>query len=396
LGLEAAKATHDLGLKTHVIEFASRLMPRQLDDAGSKMLVDRIEAMGVDVHLNRQTEEIFGGHQVEGLRFTDGSRIDADMVVVSAGIRARDELARDCGLTIGERGGVTIDDELRTSDPHIYAVGEVALHRNMIYGLVAPGYEMAETLAANLCGGGQQVFKGGDLSAKLKLMGVDVASFGDHEAAADTVCPLTHEDPFTGVYRKLLFSRDGRNLIGGMLVGDASDYGVLQALCRSDDELPAPPGELLSGAGAALGGADALPDDAQVCSCNRVSKGQICEAISREKLRSVAEVKTCTQAGSGCGGCLPLVTDIFKQELEKAGVTLVNHLCEHFRFSRQELFQIIKIKEYRSFDDVLRHEGCGSGCEICKPAVASILDSLWNECVVDHDTIQDTNDRFLA
>jgi NAD(P)H-dependent nitrite reductase large subunit len=222
LGLEAAKAVYDLALETHVVEFAPRLMPRQVDDAGSKALVGKIESLGVQIHLNTNTKAILGNGKVEGMEFADGGQLDVDMVVISAGIKPRDELARACGLEVGPRGGVVVDDALRTSDPDIFAIGEIALHRSMIYGLVAPGYEMADTLAANLTGA-DRAFTGADLSTKLKLMGVDVASFGENFADATETRSIAFEDPFQGVYKKLIFNRDGTRLLGGILVGDASD-----------------------------------------------------------------------------------------------------------------------------------------------------------------------------
>src|SRR5208337_1339310 len=176
LGLEAAKAVRDLDLETHVVEFAPRLMPRQIDEAGSRALRDKIEGLGVRVHLNKSTREFLGNGNVEGLAFTDGGQLDVDMVVISAGIRPRDELARSCGLEVGPRGGVVVDDTLCTRDPDIFAIGEVALHHGMTYGLVAPGYAMADVVAANLTGA-DRTFAGFDLSTKLKLLGVDVASF---------------------------------------------------------------------------------------------------------------------------------------------------------------------------------------------------------------------------
>jgi nitrite reductase (NADH) large subunit len=401
LGLEAAKAAYDLGLETHVIEFAPRLMPRQVDDAGSRILVQKIEQLGVRVHLNKATKEFTGGPCVEGVLFADGERIDVDMVIISAGIRPRDELARECGLEIAPRGGIVVNDRLQTSDPDIYAVGEVASHGGMTYGLVAPGYEMAEIVARNLTGGAAQ-FTGTDLSTKLKLMGIDVASFGDYEAGADRATPLVYEDPFGGLYKKLLFDKTGKRLLGGILVGDASDYGTLFALCKSGEPLRCSPGELIGasggGAAAALGGAEGMSDAAQVCSCNNVSKGTICSAIREKKLATLADVKSCTRAGTGCGGCLPLVTDLFKAEMKKVGVKVNNHLCEHFPYSRQELFEIAKINEMKTFDQLIASHGTGNGCDICKPAAASILASLWNESILnsDHHTLQDTNDRFLA
>src|SRR5260370_35116975 len=148
LGLEAAKATYDLGLETHVVEFAPRLMPRQIDDAGSKLLVGKINALGVQVHLNKNTKEIIGNGKVEGMLFADGGELDVKMIVVSAGIKPRDELARSSGVMVGQRGGVVVDDHLRTSDPDIYAIGEAALYGGITYGLGEPAYTMAQQPAA--------------------------------------------------------------------------------------------------------------------------------------------------------------------------------------------------------------------------------------------------------
>ena len=401
LGLEAAKAAYDLGLETHVIEFAPRLMPRQIDDEGSQILVKRIEEMGAQVHLNKSTKEIVGDGQVEQMVFNDGEILDTDMIIISCGIRPRDDLARDCGIDLGERGGVKVNDYLQTSDPNIYAVGEVAQHEGMVYGLVAPGYEMAEILAMNLTGSDAR-FTGADMSTKLKLMGVDVASFGQYELSEQQATPLTFKDPFASIYKKLFFDLHGKQLLGGILVGDAADYATLSVLAKTGDPLPCPAGDLMGGSGnsvaASLGGAANMSDDAQICSCNNVTKGDVCKAICEQGLTSIDQVKTCTKAGTGCGGCLPLVTDIFKSQMEEAGVEVNNHLCEHFAYSRQELFAIVKVKNIRTFDELLESHGTGDGCEICKPTIGSILASLWNDTIVEsqHQTLQDTNDRFLA
>jgi NAD(P)H-dependent nitrite reductase large subunit/NAD(P)H-dependent nitrite reductase small subunit len=393
LGLEAAKAVRDLGLETHVVEFAPRLMPRQVDENGSRTLLEKIERMHVRVYLGKNTKSFLGNGKVEGLEFTDGHRLEVEMVVISAGIRPRDELARDCGIEVGARGGVVVDDCLRTSDPDTFAIGEVALHRNTIYGLVAPGYEMADVVAANLLGA-SRTFTGFDMSTKLKLMGVDVASFGDPFTTADGTRALTFEEPFEGVYKKLVFNSDGTKLVGGVLVGDASDYGTLLRCYKSGEPLNMTPGELLRGR------RDANDDksDTQVCSCNSVGERTIRKSVRDGKLSTIAEVKSCTLAGTGCGGCIPRVTELLREEMKAMGAKVDHRLCEHFAYSRQELFQIMKIKEVRSFAALIVNHGAGSGCEICKPAVASILAGLWNEHILDpaHATLQDTNDRFLA
>jgi NAD(P)H-dependent nitrite reductase large subunit/NAD(P)H-dependent nitrite reductase small subunit len=396
LGLEAAKAAYDLGLETHVVVLGPRVLARQLDDKASKTLVSKIETLGIHVHLDADTTEVLGNGQVEGLQFKDSSKLAVDMVVVSAGIVPRDDLAKASGLKVGPRGGVVVDDQLRTSDPDIFAIGEVALHRSMVYGLVAPGYEMAEIVAANLCGQ-SRAFNGADMSTKLKLTGVDVASFGNHEADATQAKAIVFEDPFEGVYKKILVSLDGKKLLGGILVGDANDYGRLLMTCKSDKPLTVWPSELLLGpkGGASSSGVGDLDPTAQICSCNNVLMANLCTAIAGG-VCTVGELKSCTRAGTGCGGCIPLVTDILNSELKKAGKTVNTSLCEHFAFTRQELFHVIKIKGYRTFSEVVQEQGVGHGCEICKPAVASILASLWNEDILEQATVQDTNDRFLA
>ena len=401
LGLEAAKAAFDLGMETHVIEFAPRLMPRQLDETGSKTLLQKIRNIGVHVHLNKSSKAVHGEGSIQRIEFNDGSSLDCDMLIVSAGIRPRDDLAKQSGLQLGERGGILVNDRLQTSDPHIFAIGECALHGGMIYGLVAPGYAMAETVAANFCGD-DRTFEGTDLSTKLKLMGIDVASFGNYEAGPDISTSLTWEDPFSGVYKKLLFSLDGKRLLGGILVGAAADYGSLSVFAKTGAPLPCAPHELIMGSSkgsSALGGVDSMPDSAQICSCNNVTKAAICTALDEQNLESVAAVKSCTRAGTGCGGCMGLVTDLFQARMKAAGKVVNNHLCEHFAYSRTELFAIIKAKQLKSFADVLHHSGRGGqGCEVCKPAVASILAGLWNDFILkpEHQTLQDSNDRFLA
>lgn len=393
LGLEAAKAVKELGLDTHIVEMASHLMPRQLDSAGARLLLKDIQALDVGVHLSKQSAEIVGDGRVAGIAFADGSRLPVDMLVVSAGIKPRDELARDANIVIGNRGGIIVDDALRTSADSVYAIGEVALHAGMIYGLVAPGYDMAEVLVKNLLGE-EATFKGGDLSAKLKLLGTDVANFGEHTERGDQRT-VVYEDLVKGVYKKLVVSSDAKTLIGGVLVGDASEYTSLLHYAVSGDPLPVPPDELILGARGA-GGAMPLPDGATVCSCNGVTKGAICKSVQDGALNPV-EVKKCTKAGAGCGGCFPLVTDLVNAELKLLGKSVKPRLCEHFDFTRQELFEIVRVKHFRAFKEVLESHGSGYGCEVCKPTVASILASIHNDVVVDGNaTLQDTNDRFLA
>ena len=394
LGLAAARAVQEAGLQTHVVEMAPRLMPRQLDDAAAALLQKSIEALGVEVHLGVLTQSIEGDAAVSGIRFQDDSLLEVDMVVISAGIRPRDELARDAGIEVGPRGGIVVDDQLATSAPHVHAVGEVALHRGVIYGLVAPCYEMADVLAKTLAGESAG-FNGGDLSAKLKLLGVDVASFGDPFVNSEPTKDIVFQDLVQGVYKKLVLSDDASRVLGGILVGDTSKYVQLMLLCRSGAAIEGAPEALILGSRDEAGPAP-LPATAQVCSCNNVTKEGLCNAIRQQQITDLNELKSCTKAGTGCGGCVPLVTDQLNAELAAMGQAVKPRLCEHFDFTRQELYEIVRVKEIRSFEELVASHGQGDGCEICKPTVASILATTRNEMILRHATLQDTNDRFLA
>ena len=403
LGLECANALKSLGLETHVVEFAPRLMPVQIDQAGGALLKQKIEALGVQVHTSKATTEIVSENgKLVSMQFADQTSLQTDMIVFSAGIRPRDELARNCGLQLGERGGVVIDDCCQTSDPNVYAIGECALYQGRIFGLAAPGYQMAEVVSDRLMNvAAAQQFTGADMSTKLKLLGVDVASFGDNFAKTPGAKELAVTDAIAGSYKKLVVNADGSLLLGGILVGDTTTYGALLQLMQNQMRLSGNPLSLLApaenGAAASLS-VENLPDTAQICSCNNVTKGQICEAIREDNLTDMPTVKKITKAGTGCGGCAPLVTDLLKSELKKAGVEVKNHLCEHFPYSRQELYHLLRVEKIKSFDALLAQHGSGYGCEICKPAVASMLASSWNDHVLNtpHVGLQDTNDAFLA
>jgi nitrite reductase (NADH) large subunit len=401
LGLEAAKAMLDLGIAdTHVIEFAPRLMPRQIDDAGSGILRNKLEGLGLKIHTSTNTTEIIGDNSIRGMRFANDTALEVDMLVISAGIKPRDELARTCGLEVGPRGGIVVNDQLQTSDEAIFAIGECALHNNMIYGLVAPGYEMADVVAAKLTKG-EKTFAGFDMSTKLKLIGIDVASFGDPFIQTNKTRTVVFEDTMKGIYKRINISEDGKYLLGGILVGEAESYNMLLQTCKNKVVLPPNPEDVILGARGgetdSAAGIAGLPDEALICSCESVSKGTICNVVS-EGCETVDAIKKCTKAGTGCGGCVPMLKDLMVHTLKSQGKYIRNVVCEHFSYSRQELYDLIKVKALKSYDAVLDGIGKGDGCEICKPAIASILASLWNEMILQkgNDTAQDSNDRYLA
>jgi len=402
LGLEAANAVQNLGLETHVVEFAPGLMGVQLDVGGSNMLRRKIEALGVKVHTNKATEAIETNSEGKGrvvMHFADGGLLATDMIVFSAGIRPYDQLARDCGLTVGERGGITIDEYCKTSDPSIFAIGECALFKNKIYGLVAPGYRMAEAAASQL-GSEKLSFQGADMSTKLKLLGVDVGSIGDAHGKQEGSVAYTFSDERIDVYKRLIVSADGKKLLGAVLVGDCSEYDTLLQYFLNGIDLPSDPETLIlptnAGDSPALG-ASALPLSATICSCHNVSKGDIVNTMDAG-FCSLGEVKSETSAASGCGGCAALLKNIVDDEMAARGLAVDTAMCEHFNFTRQEMFHIIKVETIKSFEDLLHKHGTGRGCEVCKPTAGSILASLWNDYVLDekHVGLQDTNDTFLA
>ena len=429
LGLEAANALRHSGLATEVVEFAPRLMPAQVDEVGGELLRRRIEDHGLAVHTGTVVVSVVAGPdgRVEAVELApagDNSTpstpstpqatsalLSTEMVVFAAGIRPRDELARDCGLALGERGGIVVDDHCRTSDPSIYAVGECALAGGLIHGLVAPGYQMARVAAENICGGEARFSSSdGGTPTKLKLLGVEVASFGDAHARSPGTSTIAFTDGVTRVHRRLVTDGDGR-LVGGILVGDASGFETLVGVAAGDVDPPGDPADLLwpEGRGPDRSVAESrgpmMRPSATVCSCENVSAGEICDVID-ESIRSTGQadierVKSCTRAGTGCGGCVPQITNLVRGRLAEAGIEASRGLCEHFGRSRQELCDLVRLTGITTFTELVRRygtDGTGSGCEICKPAVASILASETGAHILDGEgaSIQDTNDHFLA
>ncbi|WP_328375389.1 nitrite reductase large subunit NirB [Streptomyces sp. NBC_00440] len=402
LGLEAAGALRALGLETHVVEFAPRLMALQVDEGGGQLLRRKIEELGVHVHTGAGTRAIVTGDdgRVCGTELSDGRELPAGLVVFSAGVRPRDQLARESGLPVGERGGIVVDERCRTQDPHVYAIGECALAADgKVYGLVAPGYAMAGTAARSLAGEhrDESAFTGADTSTKLKLLGVDVASFGDAHGATDGALDVLYSDSRSGVYKKLVIGREGQ-LLGGVLVGDTESYGLLRPLAIGGKPLQTAPEQLVLPAGAGPAGPVALPDDAVVCSCHNISQGEIRAAVREQGCTTVPAVKKCTSAGTGCGSCVKLLGTIVTEELAASGVSVDTNLCEHFAHTRAELYEIVRATGITSFSALIDGHGSGEGCDICKPAVASILAGSDNGHILDGEqaALQDTNDHFLA
>lgn len=446
LGLEAAKAVTDLGARVSVVERNRWVLSRQLDAEAGAMVVEQVRALGVEVLLGRRVArvETDGSDEnwVTGVRFEDGGHVPCSTVCFAVGVRPRDELARRAGVQCADRGGIVVQDDLQTSEEDIYAIGECASWEGQTYGLIGPGVEMADVLAFNLTqaklhGGRPRAFARPDLSTKLKLLGVEVASFGDFFADRDgprhlpapgaarkktsgdakllagglptpAVKALTYTDPFQNVYKKYIFTTDGKHLLGGIMIGDTRDYVRLVPFVKSQKALDVAPSELILGRKRGNDDDDDaagdLDDDTQICSCHNVSKGDVVAVARDGTCKSVGDVKACTKAGTGCGGCMPLVTGIFNKTMAAMGNEVRDNLCPHFSHGRAALYHIVMVKRLKTFAQVMRDAGGADGdaksvgCEVCKPAVASIFASLWNEHVMDrpHHGLQDTNDRFLG
>ena len=444
LGLEAAKAMMDLEVfkKVKLIERNRWVLSRQLDGDAGSMVVDLVRDLGLDVLLSKRVGKILTteDNSVRGVIFEDGEEMECSCMMFAIGIRARDELARKAGLICADRGGgVTIDNDLRTSNPDIYAIGECASWENQTFGLIAPGIEQADVLSFNLTQAkmhSPRSFKRPDLSTKLKLLGVEVASFGDFFADRDgpkdlpvrrhakketpgensnvpiksltdgppppAVKALTYKDPFTAVYKKYLFTLDGKHLLGGMMIGDTKDYVKLVPMVKNKKTLDIPPSQFIIGTSKEGDDDDAdLADDTQICSCHNVVKSDVKSVVKDGTCKSIGDVKSCTKAGTGCGGCMPLVQSIFNSTMKEMGQTVLNHLCPHFKYSRMDLYNIIYVKKLKDFGSVMRESGTepdNIGCEVCKPAIGSILASMFNKHVMDKGVhgLQDTNDKYLG
>jgi len=363
----------DMGLEPHVVEFAPKLMPRQLDARSSNVLQLTLEDIGIHIHTGKATNKIIGEDQITGMDFD-----------------------------VGIRGGVVVNNKMQTSDPSIYAIGEVALYNQMIYGLVAPGYEMAEVAVHQILQTSDTMMSASiDMSTKLKLIGVDVASFGEPYMPADKGLSIIYENKTKGVYKRINVSHDGKTLLGGIMVGDAEDYGILHQMYINNMPLPDNAEELIVGArgeggGSAFGSVMDLPDEAVICSCEAVTKGQVCCSVIDDGNETVKAIAKATKAGTGCGGCKPMIADLVKESLKTLGKTVKERICEHFDYSRQELYDIVKTKKVTSYNNLLDLVGTGNGCEVCKPLVASIFASIYNETANKQESIQDSNDRYLA
>jgi nitrite reductase (NADH) large subunit len=386
LGLEAARGLQVQGCDVTVVHLMPTLMERQLDPDGGGYLVGKMEDLGVRVLLGRTTTAILGEGRVEGVALSDDSTLDADLVVVAAGIRPNVDLALKAGVVCNR--GIVVNDQMETSEPDIFAVGECVEHRGVCYGLVAPLYEQGRVLAATITGNRGPGYEGTVQAAKLKIMGVDVFSAGDWSEQNSE--PVRYEDRALGIYKKVTV-RDGR-LAGVILVGDTSDSHRYMEWLRTSADILDQRRHLLFPPPAADGGADvaSMADSATICGCVGVTKGTIIQAIHDKGLNTLSQLKECTRAATSCGSCTSLCQGLLRAvapdfEDEKKKV-----ICACVPFGEDQLRDILRSQKLKSVQEVLEIYGNGIGCEVCKPALSYMLDMLW---CGDHD--EDRSARFI-
>ena len=387
LGLEAARGLQVQGCKVTVVHVIDTLMNNQLDLTGGAYLREKMEQMGIRVLTSRVTTRLLGDARVEGLEFVSGDKLEADLVVIAAGIRPNADLGRKAGVAVNR--GIIVNDYLETSDPRVFAVGECVEHRGQIYGLVAPLLEQGKVLAATITGNKGPVFEGWTPAAKLKVMGVEVFSAGDVQEQEDSHA-VRYEDPSLGIYKKLII-RDNR-LTGVVLVGDSADSGRYMEWLRTNADLLVRRRNLLFPDPVADKGETVaeMPDDETVCGCMGVSKAQIIAAIHEKGVNTMAQLKECTKASTGCGSCaatcdrlLKAVAPDYEEESRKL-------LCKCVPFTQENLREIIRSQQLKSVQQVLDVYGNGAGCAVCKPALSYLVDVVW---CGGHD--EDRSARFI-
>jgi len=377
LGLEAAYGLSKQGMKVTVVHLMDRLMEMQLDPTGGFFLKREIEKMGIDVLLERSTAKITGDKSTDGIMFKDGEIVAAEMVVIACGIRPNVELAKKAGVKVNR--GIVVNDTMETSDPSIFAVGECVEHREKVYGLVAPLYEQGKVLAATIAGEKDLTYEGTTLATKLKVMGIELFSAGDFLAIEPEKEVVAYEDHAFGIYKKVVVKND--RVVGTILIGDALEANRFLEMIRKKEllgdkrqnllfekppEVPGSPTDVMS-----------LPDSETICGCIGVTKGEIASCIREKGLKTVAEIKGCTKASTGCGTCTGLVEGILKAvaggEYQEEKKDIV---CACVPFAKTQLRNIIKTQKLKSVQEILDIYGNGIGCGACKPALSFIVDEV--------------------
>ncbi len=396
LGLEAARGLLNRGVEVHVIHLTGHLMNQQLDPQAGAILKHTIEAMGIQTHLKKLTKAVLGDTKVTGLAFEDGTTLDCDMIVIATGITPNVEIGSRWGLAT-ERG-IVVDDQMRSSDPDIYAVGECAQHRGRVYGLVAPLWEQAKVLADHITGANPDAaYQGSRIATKLKVMGVELASMGVIAPDGEHEDVVQFMEPKRGIYKKLII-RDGR-LAGGILLGDISKAAYLMQAFDRGIRLPEERLALLfdTGAPSAQVTLDEMPDSVQICNCNGVSKGTLVNCVTGGK-RSLKGVMEATRAGTGCGSCKTLVGELVewacKGQVEED--PSVHYYVPGIPLTKPDLIAAIRERNLKSVSAVFNALADARDDPASKPGLASLLRTLWPDEYEDERDARFINDRVHA
>ena len=388
LGLEAARGLQIQGCAVTVVHIGDTLMDKQLDRTGGLYLKAKLERMGLRMILNRETKAILGNGRAEGVELSGAETLDADIVVIAAGIHPNSRIAAEAGIAVNQ--GILVNDFMETSHPDVFAVGECTEHRGVTFGLVAPLLEQGKVLAATITGNKGLLYEGSIPAAKLKILGVDVFSVGDTYETKAGVEMVRYEDEAVGIYRKLTV-RNNR-LIVVVLVGDISDSHRYMEWLRAGTDLTAARKSLLFPEPVADGGVlvAEVPDSETICGCMGVTKGAIIHAIHQKGVNTMPQLKEATRASTGCGSCTAMCQQLLKAVAPDFREEVKSVLCACLPFSQDNLREIIHTQRLKSVQDVLDIYGDGIGCEICKPALSYLVDVVW---CGDHD--EDRSARFI-
>jgi nitrite reductase (NADH) large subunit len=400
LGLEAAAGLAEQGMKVTVIHIMPTLMERQLDPAAGHLLKKAVEERGITVLNGANTKAILGTRRVEGVELADGTIVPADIVIMAVGIRPNAALGKEAGLAINR--GIVVDDQMRTSDPDVFALGECGEHRGMVYGLVAPLYEMAGILAKTLVGEAA-AYAGSVTATKLKVTGINLFSAGDFAEGGDRE-EIVLRDASSGVYKRLVL-KDNK-IVGAVLYGETSDGAWFFDMLKKGADISEMRDTLIFGqsyqGGSPLdpmAAVAALPDDAEICGCNGICKGKITGAITSKGLTSLDDVRAHTKASASCGSCTGLVEQLLGITLGDAyNPAAVQPMCGCTHYGHDDVRRLIAAKKIKTIPDVMQQlewkTSCG--CAKCRPALNYYMISNWPGEYVDDGQSRFINERVHA
>lgn len=394
LGLEAARGLINQGLEVTVVHLMDRLMEMQLDSTAAEILKKEMSRLGINVLLSHSADEIITeGGNITGVRFTNGSAYEADMVVVATGIRPDVKLAVDSGITVNR--GIVVDDYMQTSVTDIYAVGECVEHKGQVYGIVAPIIEQAKVAASAISGDHTIKYKGSVIAAKLKVADIPLAAIGNIRQSVGCE-EIVYSDGGASIYRKLVIQ--GGRIVGAILLGDLAGYERYLGLIRDQEDISLQRRTLLTGQPETVKSVSSMPDSATICGCMGVSKGEIINAIEEYGLTSIQGISDKTRACTSCKGCAPKIEQILQNVLGGEYVKQEGQyiFCECIPMTWEDIRKDVISRSLKSVSEILQILGNGTGCPSCRHGLDYMLTELY---IDDYEKERDTlpvNDLFHA